>query len=65
MIRKYAKTMYVDQDGVVWTNKELNGFTYKRLNTKKERRFINEGIEEIQTIVEIKILAKQLQLWTN
>lgn len=63
MIRKYAKTIYVDQDGLVWTKEELSEYTYKRLNTKKERRFVNEGLEEIQTIVEIKILAKQLQLW--
>lgn len=55
--------MYVDQDGLVWMKEELNKFVYKKLNTKKERRFINEGIEEIQTIAEIKILAEQLQLW--
>lgn len=63
MIRKYAKTIYVDQDGVVWTREELSEYAYKRLNTKKERRYINEGVEEIQTTTEIKILTKQLQLW--
>lgn len=64
---RWAKTVYVDEDGVTYTNKDLEEYHY-RINWEKQKEYYDERSKQgiIETTKGISIRgkkAKQLSLF--
>lgn len=55
---KYAKTIYIDEDGVIYMREQLENTKYKTIKEWKE----TIGFK-IQPFKQIKIIGEQLTLW--
>lgn len=59
----YHPTIYVDENGVIIDKDTLDSNIIKKTRTNKQKKRDNQGCLHVTTVIEIKILGKQLNLF--